>query len=76
MTRNNFGNTGFLSFEHVTMVPIQTKLVDPARLSKKELDWLNDYNAEVRTKLTAGMEAMGDELAMRWLEKETLPLTL
>jgi hypothetical protein len=76
VTRNNFGNTGFLCFEHVTMVPIQTKLVDPARLSKKELEWLNKYNEEVRVKLTEGVRGSGDTEALRWLERETRAVEL
>ncbi|KAM0754247.1 putative cytoplasm protein [Meredithblackwellia eburnea MCA 4105] len=69
--RNDFGGVGWLGFEHVTMVPIQTKLVDPALLNPKELKWLNDYNLEVRTKLTPLIEETGDKEALEWLREET-----
>ena len=34
----------FLSFEPVTVVPIQTKMILPELMTKQELDWLNNYH--------------------------------
>lgn len=36
-TEHNFRERGFLTFKTVTMVPIQTKLIDPALLTKEEV---------------------------------------
>lgn len=38
---------GFLRFENLTPVPIQTKLVDASLLSGDELTWLNEYVCRV-----------------------------
>ncbi|KAL8280310.1 hypothetical protein RQP46_007227 [Phenoliferia psychrophenolica] len=72
--RNDFGGVGWLGFERFTMVPISTKLVDPALMSKSDVKWLNEYNAEVREKLHELVKATGDEVALAWLERETRPL--
>ena len=66
---NNFGNKGYLRFEHITMAPITPSLVDASLLNSAELAWLNDYNAEVRQKLTPFLG--DDDLTMKYLEKET-----
>lgn len=61
---------GFLQFEHVTMCPIQTKLIDVELLTPEEHAWVNAYHAEVRDKLRPRIEAQGDHRALQWLEKE------
>lgn len=43
-TKFTFGGVQFLRMEHVTIVPISTKLVDTALLSPDELKWLNDVS--------------------------------
>ncbi|KAG1738708.1 peptidase M24, structural domain-containing protein [Suillus lakei] len=63
-TPNNFGN-GYLCFEHVTMCPIQTKLIDFS-------EWLNSYHAETLEKV--GPLLRNDPLALQWLERECSPV--
>uniref|UniRef100_UPI00334108D8 aminopeptidase P family protein n=1 Tax=Castellaniella defragrans TaxID=75697 RepID=UPI00334108D8 len=41
----------FLSFETLTLCPIDTRCVLPGALSADELGWLNDYHATVRARL-------------------------
>ena len=53
------------------MAPIDRRLVDVSLLSQVELDWLNGYHAEVRTKLSEFLE--GDDLA--FLQRATEPLS-
>lgn len=60
---------------HVAQVPISTNLVEVSLLSPDELEWLNDYNAEVRSKLSPLLSSDEDADALAWLEKETKPLT-
>lgn len=36
-TQHNFQDRGFLTFKTVTLVPIQTKLIDPTLLTEKEV---------------------------------------
>ncbi|KAH7910665.1 peptidase M24, structural domain-containing protein [Hygrophoropsis aurantiaca] len=70
-TRNNFGN-GYLKFEHVTMCPIHTKLIDFSILSAEEKDWLNAYHAETLEKVSPLL--VNDPRALAWLKKECSPV--
>lgn len=70
-TPYSFGDKGpYLGFEHVTVSPIHLKLVDSALMSPAEIQWLDDYHQEVLEKVSPGLKAVGDERALRWLEKE------
>ncbi|KAL7418958.1 hypothetical protein Q5752_006642 [Cryptotrichosporon argae] len=69
-TRWNFGGKGYLEFEHFTMCPIQTKLVELDLLAPAERHWLNAYHAECRLKLEPVLRAKGDARALAWLERE------
>lgn len=70
-TPNNFGN-GYLCFEHVTMCPIQTKLIDFSVLTAQEKEWLNLYHAETLEKV--GPLLRNDLRALQWLERECSPV--
>ncbi|KAJ7676480.1 putative Xaa-Pro aminopeptidase P [Mycena rosella] len=67
-TPNNFGDKGFLGFEHVTMCPIQTKLIDKSIFTAEEVRWLNEYHAEILGKVSGLLK--NDERALEWLKKE------
>ncbi|KZT61641.1 Creatinase/aminopeptidase [Calocera cornea HHB12733] len=69
-TPNRYGDRDYYTFEHVTMCPIQTSLVDASLLTKAETSWLNDYNAEVEQKVLPLLEAKRDERAIAWLKKQ------
>ncbi|KAF9928015.1 hypothetical protein FBU30_002708 [Linnemannia zychae] len=71
-TQHRFGGKQYLGFEHVTFVPIQTKMVDHALLSNKEIDWINRYHAECLQKVTPHLEK--DSLGLKWLQRETQPI--
>jgi len=71
-TPNNFGDRGYLGFEHITFVPIQTKLIDTSLLDPIEHKWINDYNAECFQKVSPFLKP--DSLGHRWLERETAAL--
>jgi Xaa-Pro aminopeptidase len=73
-TPNRFGNRDFCGFETVTMTPINTKLVVNELLSQKERKWLNDYNAEVRSKLLPIMKEYFPGDAVAYLQRETEPI--
>ncbi|MCL6699129.1 aminopeptidase P family protein [Sphingomonas sp. NSE70-1] len=59
-----------LGFETLTFVPIEKKLIDKSMLSDRELDWLNDYHAQVLALI--GPQLSGDD--REWLEKACEPL--
>ncbi|SOV06865.1 probable aminopeptidase P, cytoplasmic [Ustilago sp. UG-2017a] len=69
-TPNNFGNKGYLTFEHLTMCPIQVSLVDASLLTKEDKEWLNSYHDEVLQKVGPLIEKVGDERALKWLKSQ------
>ncbi|KAI9314514.1 peptidase M24, structural domain-containing protein [Dichotomocladium elegans] len=71
-TPNNFGDRGYLGFEHVTLVPVGLNLIDHELLSPDEKKWVNDYHAECRKEI--GPLVADDPDATAWLERETTPI--
>jgi Xaa-Pro aminopeptidase len=67
---SNSDGPGMLEFEAITMVPFDNRLVDPELLTDDELEWLNDYHAEVREKISP--HVTGESLS--WLEDATQPI--
>ncbi|MYM29191.1 M24 family metallopeptidase [Duganella sp. CY15W] len=57
----------FLNFETLTLCPIDTRCILPALLRDDERQWLNDYHATVRKRLSPLLS--GDALA--WLKNRT-----
>jgi len=66
---NNFGDRGYLEFEHVTLVPIQAKLIEKSLLEPSELEWVNKYNKECLEKV--GPLLKEGSKALQWLQRET-----
>jgi len=71
-TPHQFGDRPYYGFEHVTMVPMDRRLIDVSLLSDKEKEWVNSYHAEVWDKISSRLEK--DGLAWKWLERECAPL--
>ncbi len=71
-TPYQFGTKDWLGFEHVTVVPIQTKMVEVSLLSPEEKNWLNQYHAECREKVSPLLS--NDRRALEWLLRETQPI--
>jgi len=71
-TLNNFGDKGYLGFEHVTLCPMHKKLIDVNLLSKDERKWLDDYHAETWEKVSPLLK--NDPRALEWLKRECSPL--
>ncbi|OBZ85577.1 putative Xaa-Pro aminopeptidase P [Choanephora cucurbitarum] len=71
-TEHNFGQRGYLGFEHVTLVPIGLNLIEESLLSPTEKKWINEYHAECYHKLSPLIASDPDAIA--WLKKETRPL--
>ena len=55
------------AFETLTLAPIDIRLIDRARMSRRELGWLNDYHARVRSEVWPHV----DEATKAWLEAAT-----
>ena len=64
-TKFNFGDKGYLSFEHKTWAPYQTKMIDLTLLGPEVINWLNSYHGRCRDILAPYL----DESEMAWLNK-------
>lgn len=73
-TEHNFKDKGFLTFKTITLVPLQQKMINPALLTQKEIDWINDYHSECRETVGAELRRQGKKEALEWLMRETQPL--
>ncbi|WP_417813339.1 aminopeptidase P family protein [Thalassospira alkalitolerans] len=59
-----------LGFETLTFSPIERKLIDPELMTRDELQWLNDYHAQVYAMYADDL----DEDLVEWLQKATAPI--
>lgn len=66
-----FGGKEFLRFEPLTLVPIQTKMIEVALLTDAERRYLNDYHERVRKEL---LELLPGEKVKKWLIRATEPV--
>lgn len=69
-TKFNFGNTGYLGFETITLVPIQSRMMDLTELSKSEIAWVDEYHQMVWDKMHDKVSPKAKE----WLKTNTKPL--
>jgi len=71
-TPNNFGDRGYLGFEHATLVPIGHNLIETELLSPSEKKWVDDYHLECLAKV--GPLLAAGSTGLEWLERETRPI--
>lgn len=64
------GEKKMLSFETITMAPLDLNLVEVSMLTAEERDWLNAYHAQVRAAVAPGLNS--EDRA--WLEQATRPI--
>jgi len=63
---------GFLSFETITLCPIDRRLIDAGMLLPAERDWLNAYHERVLAALSGELE--GEDEVLAWLEAACAPV--
>ena len=68
--------TGYLGFEAATLVPIQQKMIDIDQMSRADVEWLNEYHANVLEQVGGLMRVLGKEKLYEWLVKETQQIEL
>lgn len=73
-TKYQFKSQEFLTFEPITLVPIQVKMVKIEMLSEKEKCWLNAYHETIREVVTPVLLNEEKQQAYDWLMKETVPI--
>ncbi len=64
------GEKKMLSFETITVAPIDLNLVEIPLLTAEERAWLNAYHAEVRAAITPGL----NDTDRSWLHEATQPI--
>ncbi len=72
-TSHNFGNKKYLTFDYLTHIPIQKKLIDFSLMSGAEVAWLNQYHAVVWEKVSPRVT---DEKVKAWLKEACAPVTV
>jgi Xaa-Pro aminopeptidase len=65
------GERPMLSFETLTLAPIDRRLVDAMLLTPAELDWLNAYHRRVEAEIGGSLEGAARE----WLKSACAPLS-
>uniref|UniRef100_A0A8R1HUQ0 Uncharacterized protein n=1 Tax=Caenorhabditis japonica TaxID=281687 RepID=A0A8R1HUQ0_CAEJA len=61
------GAKNFLTFKALTLVPIQTSIVDKSLLSQEEIAWLNDYHSRVLNEVGPTLRLAGKSEEYAWL---------
>ena len=62
--KNEYGK--FLKFETVTLFPIDKNLIEYNLLTKREVEWLNDYHSMVYEKISTHLKGKNKA----WLKKK------
>lgn len=73
-TRYNFKDKDFLKIDTITLVPIQTKLIDVKLMDQDEIDWLNEYHATCRKLVGDHLDKTNKPEVKEWLWRETEPI--
>lgn len=60
----------FLGFKVMTLFPFDRSLFETGIMTPEEIEWVNDYHAEVRRRLTPLLTAE----EAKWMEEKTQPL--
>ncbi|XP_056142585.1 xaa-Pro aminopeptidase 2 isoform X2 [Lampris incognitus] len=67
-----YGNN-YLTFETVSLVPYDRKLIDTSLLSPQQLQWLNNYYETIRKVMGPELERQGLKEEQEWMHKNTEP---
>ncbi|CAF1367203.1 unnamed protein product [Adineta ricciae] len=74
-SKYGFYNDDWLTFEQLTMVPIQRKLIERDLLTEDEIIYINKYHQNVYEILSEEMKNQHVEPSLlEWLEKNTQPI--
>lgn len=69
-TKYNFMNKGYLTFEPITLFPIQLKMIEASLLTQKEVEWLNNYHTLCREIVGVELQKQGKQDAYTYLMRE------
>lgn len=66
----------YLTFETVSLVPYDRKLIDVTLLSPQQIQWVNSYYETIRRVLGPELERQQLPTEMEWMMKNTEPITV
>ncbi|PWA18567.1 hypothetical protein CCH79_00005691 [Gambusia affinis] len=69
-----FGHN-FLTFDTVSLVPYDRKLIDTSLLSAKQMQWLNNYYEMIRRLVGPELDKQGLQEEKDWMLRNTQPFT-
>lgn len=72
--QTKYGNN-YLTFETVSLVPYDRKLIDTSLLSSEQLNWLNKYYEKIRELMGPVLEKQNLYEVKQWMLKNTEPFT-
>ncbi|KAG8190217.1 hypothetical protein JTE90_011938 [Oedothorax gibbosus] len=70
-TPYHFNNKKYYTFEPVSFVPFEPKLIDLSIMSKKQKEWLNWFNMKSRNTVGIELQKQGRQRGLRWLLSKT-----
>ncbi|GIY10041.1 xaa-Pro aminopeptidase 1 [Caerostris darwini] len=70
-TPHNFNNMQYYTFEPVSFVPFESKLIDLNLLSQKQKEWLNWFNMKARNTVGIELKKQGRTKGLHWLLSKT-----
>ncbi|XP_069752118.1 xaa-Pro aminopeptidase 2 [Narcine bancroftii] len=73
-TKHSFGNP-YLTFEHVSLVPYERKLIDLSIMNEQQILWLNNYYKKIQMIVSPELEAQNLIEEYDWLQKHTQPFS-
>lgn len=71
-TEFRFGGATFMCFKDLTLVPIQTKMINPDLLTQQDEEWMDNYHKQVLEAVSPRLQDKPEVLA--WLQRNTAPL--
>ena len=65
---------GFLEFRPLTYFPLQQSLIVKSMLTPEEVEWIDNYHAATKAKVSPLLAQQSRADALAWLEKNTAPM--
>ncbi|XP_075690634.1 xaa-Pro aminopeptidase 2 [Rhinoderma darwinii] len=74
-TKNTFGGEKYLTFETVTLVPYDRKLIDTSLMTEVQIKHVDKLYEKIRKVLGAELQKQDRPEEFKWLEENTKPLS-
>ncbi|XP_041111843.1 xaa-Pro aminopeptidase 2 isoform X2 [Polyodon spathula] len=68
-----FGGKHYLTFETVSLVPYDRKLINTALMSREQIEWLDAYYQKIRREVGPELDRQGLKEEHSWVMKHTEP---